>query len=44
VLSRTPTSPAFNRPGVSPPPGRGGVVTAFYGNPRQLSAGFAVKF
>jgi iron complex outermembrane receptor protein len=44
VLSVTPTSPVFNQPGVAPSLGREGVVTAFYGNPRQLFATFAVKF
>ncbi len=44
VLSLTPTSPVFNQSGVSPSLGREGVVTAFYGNPRQVFATFSAKF
>ena len=44
VRSVVPASPVFNQPGVAPSLGREGVVTAFYGNPRQLFATFAVEF
>jgi iron complex outermembrane receptor protein len=44
VLSVTPTSPVFGQPGVSPSLGREGVVTAFYGNPRQVFLTLGVNF
>ena len=44
VLSVAPASPNFNRPGVSPSLGREGVVTAFYGNPRQVFLSLGYKF
>jgi iron complex outermembrane receptor protein len=44
VLSVTPTSPVFGQPGVAPSLGREGVVTAFYGNPRQVFLSLGVKF
>jgi iron complex outermembrane receptor protein len=44
VLSVTSTSPVFAQPGVSPSLGREGVVTAFYGNPRQVFVSLGVKF
>jgi iron complex outermembrane receptor protein len=44
ILSATRTSPLFNQPGVAPSLGREGVVTAFYGNPRQVFLSLGVKF
>ena len=44
VLSVSPASPNFAKPGVAPSLGREGVVTTFYGNPRQIFASFGVKF
>jgi iron complex outermembrane receptor protein len=40
----TATSPLFAQPGIAPSLGREGVVTAFYGNPRQVFVSFGVKF
>ena len=37
-------NPAFAVPGNAPSLGREGVVTTFYGNPRQIFASFGVKF
>jgi iron complex outermembrane receptor protein len=44
VLSVAPTSPVFAKPGNAPSLGREGVVTAFYGNPRQVFLSLGVKF
>jgi iron complex outermembrane receptor protein len=44
VLSTATTSPNFAKPGVAPSLGREGVVTAFYGNPRQVFLTLGVKF
>jgi iron complex outermembrane recepter protein len=51
VLSVTPfvgtppvANPAFAVPGTAASLGREGVVTAYYGNPRQIFASFGVKF
>ncbi|HEX2762290.1 MAG TPA: TonB-dependent receptor [Allosphingosinicella sp.] len=44
VLSVSPASPVFNQPGVAPSLGREGVVTTFYGNPRQVFLSLGVKF
>ncbi|MES2753111.1 MAG: TonB-dependent receptor [Pseudomonadota bacterium] len=50
VLSLTPTvtgggaNPNFNKPGIAPSLGREGVVTAFYGNPRQVFGTFTLRF
>ena len=50
VLSVTPflpggvPNPNFAKPGVAPSLGKEGVVTTFYGNPRQIFASFGVKF
>ena len=44
IASATRTSPVFNQPGVVPSLGREGVVTAFYGNPRQISLSFGLNF
>ncbi|NNM77138.1 TonB-dependent receptor [Sphingomonas sp. ID1715] len=45
VLGVNPAVPAtFAVPGVAPSLGREGVVTAFYGNPRQLFVSFGLKF
>ena len=44
VLSVTPSSPNFGKPGVAPALGREGVATVFYGNPRQVFASFGIKF
>jgi iron complex outermembrane receptor protein len=44
VLSVTPASAVFNQPGVAPSLGREGVVTTFYGNPRQVFLSLGVKF
>jgi len=44
VRSVTPTSPLFNVPGIAPSLGREGVVTAFYGNPRQVFLSLGYKF
>ncbi|MBS0505468.1 MAG: TonB-dependent receptor [Proteobacteria bacterium] len=44
VRSVTPTSPVFGQPGVAPSLGLEGVVTTYYGNPRQIFASFGVKF
>jgi len=44
VLSVAPTSPNFARPGIAPSLGREGVVTAFYGNPRQVFVSLGYKF
>ncbi len=44
VLSVAAASPVFGQPGISPSLGREGVVTAYYGNPRQVFASFGVKF
>lgn len=44
VLSVTPSSALFNQPGVAPSLGREGVVTTFYGNPRQVFLSLGVKF
>jgi iron complex outermembrane receptor protein len=44
VLSVSPASPNFNQPGVAPSLGREGVVTAFYGNPRQVFLTLGVNF
>ncbi|WP_114227544.1 MULTISPECIES: TonB-dependent receptor [Sphingomonas] len=43
VLSVTPTSPNFNKPGIAPSLGREGVVTGFYGSPRQVFASVDIK-
>ncbi|MBV9284046.1 MAG: TonB-dependent receptor, partial [Acidimicrobiia bacterium] len=37
-------NPAFGVPGIAPSLGREGVVTTFYGNPRQVFLSFGVKF
>jgi iron complex outermembrane receptor protein len=44
VLSVSPASAVFAQPGVSPSLGREGVVTTFYGNPRQVLLSLGVKF
>jgi iron complex outermembrane receptor protein len=44
VLSVAPASPVFAQPGNAPSLGREGVVTTFYGNPRQLFLSLGVKF
>jgi iron complex outermembrane receptor protein len=44
VRSVAPTSPLFNVPGITPSLGREGVVTAFYGNPRQVFLSLGYKF
>ena len=50
ILSATPklaggaANPAFAVPGVAPSLGREGVVTTFYGNPRQVFLSLGVKF
>jgi iron complex outermembrane receptor protein len=44
VLSVSPASANFNRPGAAPSLGREGVVTAFYGNPRQVFLTLGVNF
>jgi iron complex outermembrane receptor protein len=44
VRSVAPASPVFAQPGVAPSLGREGVVTAFYGNPRQVFLSLGVKF
>jgi iron complex outermembrane receptor protein len=44
VLSVAPASPNFGKPGVAPSLGREGVVTAYYGNPRQVFLSLGVKF
>jgi iron complex outermembrane recepter protein len=44
VLSVSPASPVFGQPGISPSLGREGVVTTFYGNPRQVFLSLGVKF
>jgi iron complex outermembrane receptor protein len=44
ILSATRTAATFNQPGVAPSLGREGVVTAFYGNPRQVFLSLGVKF
>jgi iron complex outermembrane receptor protein len=36
ILSASPASPVFGQPGIAPSLGREGVVTAFYGSPRQV--------
>ena len=37
-------NPAFAQPGIAPSLGREGVVTTFYGNPRQVFLSLGVKF
>jgi iron complex outermembrane receptor protein len=44
VLSVSPASPVFGQPGVAPSLGREGVVTTFYGNPRQIFLSLGLKF
>jgi iron complex outermembrane receptor protein len=44
VLSVSPASPNFGKPGVAPSLGREGVVTTFYGNPRQVFLSLGLKF
>ena len=44
ILSAAPTSPNFARPGLAPSLGTEGVVTAFYGNPRQVFLSLGVNF
>jgi iron complex outermembrane receptor protein len=44
VRSVNPLSPNFNVPGNSSSLGTDGVVTAFYGNPRQVFVSFGYKF
>jgi iron complex outermembrane receptor protein len=44
VLSVTPSSPNFAKPGLSPSLGVEGVATAFYGNPRQVFVSFGLNF
>jgi iron complex outermembrane receptor protein len=44
VLSVAPASPVFGKPGVAPSLGREGVVTTYYGNPRQVFLTLGVKF
>jgi len=45
VLGVNPAVPAtFAVPGIAPSLGREGVVTAFYGNPRQVFVSFGLKF
>jgi iron complex outermembrane receptor protein len=44
VLSVSPASAVFAQPGVSPSLGREGVVTTFYGNPRQVFLSLGLKF
>jgi iron complex outermembrane receptor protein len=44
VLSVAPASPVFAQPGNAPSLGREGVVTTFYGNPRQVFMSLGVKF
>jgi iron complex outermembrane receptor protein len=43
ITTLTRTSPSFNQPGIAPSLGREGVVTVFYGNPRQVSITFGMK-
>jgi iron complex outermembrane receptor protein len=43
-LANGAANPAFNVPGVASSLGREGVVTAFYGNPRQIFLSFEVRF
>jgi len=44
IRSDNPLSPVFAQPGVAPSLGREGVVTAFYGNPRQVFLSVGYKF
>jgi iron complex outermembrane recepter protein len=44
VLSVSPVSPVFGQPGIAPSLGREGVVTVFYGNPRQVYLTAGLKF
>ena len=44
IRSASPASPVFAQPGIAPSLGREGVVTAFYGNPRQVYVSFGVDF
>lgn len=44
VRSVAPASPVFAQPGIAPSLGREGIVTAFYGNPRQVFVSLGVKF
>jgi iron complex outermembrane receptor protein len=44
ILSANRTAATFNQPGIAPSLGREGVVTAFYGNPRQVFLSLGVKF
>ncbi|MHA6721949.1 TonB-dependent receptor [Sphingomonas sp. RS2018] len=44
VLSSVATSPNFNRPGFAPTLGTEGVLTAYYGSPRQVFATISVKY
>ncbi|HEX8467756.1 MAG TPA: TonB-dependent receptor [Allosphingosinicella sp.] len=44
VLSVAPASPNFGKAGVAPSLGREGVVTTFYGNPRQVFLSLGLKF
>jgi iron complex outermembrane receptor protein len=44
VRSVSPASPLFAQPGIAPSLGREGVITAFYGNPRQVFLSLGVKF
>ncbi len=44
ILSASPASPNFGKPGIAPSLGREGVVTAFYGNPRQVFLSLGLNF
>ncbi|HEX8125155.1 MAG TPA: TonB-dependent receptor [Allosphingosinicella sp.] len=44
VLAVLPASPNFGKPGVAPSLGREGVVTTYYGNPRQVFLSLGLKF
>ena len=44
VRSVSPASPVFAQPGIAPSLGQEGVVTAYYGNPRQIFLSLGVKF
>ncbi|WP_344708703.1 TonB-dependent receptor [Sphingomonas humi] len=44
ILSASPASPVFAQPGIAPSLGLEGVVTGFYGSPRQVFLSLDVKF
>ena len=44
VLSTVPTSPNYLKPGYAPTLGTEGVLTAYYGNPRQIFVSVGAKF